>query len=95
MTEAEYKSQLTLFEVETKPECANKKMSFYQKFKTENNYRKAIYANKDGKRCVWCKHILQNSGNRNNYYKCELLGLSHGSATDIRLSCVCDLFEEA
>ena len=95
MTEAENKSQLTLFEIEVKPVIIDKKMSFYQKFKVDNNYRKAIYANKDGKRCVWCKHLLQNSGNTNNYYKCELIGVSHSSATDIRLSCVCDLFEEA
>lgn len=57
----------------------------YQKWKLENNYRKAD----NGMRCANCVNIV---GTR--FYKCKLLGLSSSSATDIRLSYVCNRFEE-
>ena len=66
-----------------------KQISIYQKFKSENHYRKAT----NGILCAKCKHIIHDSHHRNNYYKCELLGTSRSVATDIRLSYVCDKFE--
>lgn len=59
--------------------------SKYQKWKLENNYRKAD----NGMRCANCVNIV---GTR--FYKCRLLGISSSSATDIRLSYVCNRFEE-
>lgn len=66
-------------------EVKAKPRSKYQRWKLKNNYRKAD----NGMRCANCKYIL---GTR--FYKCKLLGLSCSSATDIRLSNVCDLFTQ-
>lgn len=83
--------QLMLFDYK-KPEMLPKIYSKYQRWKWENKYRKA---NENScVRCAMCKHILSNCVGNSKYYKCELLGISSSSATDIRLSCVCDLFEE-
>lgn len=76
--------QITLFDVDNEP-IQIKFKSKYQKWKYENKYRKAD----NSMRCANCKHII---GTR--FYKCKLLGLSCSSATDIRLSNVCDRFEE-
>lgn len=61
--------------------------SKYQQWKLENNYRKADCE----KRCKHCKNLFVRQ-NQNRYYKCLLLGLSGSSATDVRLSNVCDKF---
>jgi hydrogenase maturation factor len=67
--------------------------SKYQKWKWEHKYKKADKNSK--KNCDTCNHCYCSSiqGGRKHYYKCELLGFSNSSATDIRLSYVCDLFE--
>lgn len=70
-----------------------KSASKYQIWKQENNYRKAVNHNIDGKMCAKCKHLLKDTGHSVVYYKCELLGTSHSSATDVRISYVCDRFE--
>lgn len=62
-----------------------KPRSPYQKWKKDNNYRKSDSKNK---RCGNCKNITSQNG----YYKCILLGTSSSSATDIRLSNVCNQF---
>ena len=77
--------QTTLLNIEIKSIEKKKPRSKYQQWKLENNYRKAD----NGMRCATCKNII---GTR--FYKCKLLGLSSSSATDIRLSNVCDLWVE-
>lgn len=77
--------QITLFDVDNEP-IQIKFRSKYQKWKYENNYRKADKFSDI--RCGNCKNLI---GTR--FYKCKLLGLSCSAATDIRLSCVCKNFE--
>lgn len=67
------------------------KMSDYQRFKIRNNYKKS---DDKHKRCDNCKYIHRKRFHNKNYYKCLLIGCSNGSATDIRLSYVCDKHEE-
>ena len=64
----------------------------YQKWKYEANYRKS----KSNKRCKNCKHCVCfcNFSCTKNYYKCNLQGISHSVATDIKLSCICDYYVE-
>jgi hypothetical protein len=64
--------------------------SKYQIWKKENNFRKAARA---GISCRTCGHLCKSEYYDKTYYKCELLGISHGPATDIRLSNLCDLWE--
>lgn len=85
--------QLKLIEGLPEPPEKEKQKSKYQIWKEKNHYGKAVNANKDGRRCVWCKHLIIKD-DRYRYFKCELLGNSNCTATDIRISCVCDLFEE-
>lgn len=64
--------------------------SKYQKWKYEANYREA-----EGEQC--CKNCWNSIGFTNgykNFYKCNLQGISHSAATDIRLSYVCNYYEE-
>ena len=68
-------------------EYVSKPRSPYQQWKLENNYRKANSEN----RCKDCKNLFVRQ-EKNKYYKCILLGLSGSSATDVRLSNVCNLF---
>lgn len=84
--------QTTLFYVDNVP-IKHTFRSKYLKWKYENNYRKADHLSDI--RCKNCKHLFANIYNTTSgkYYKCELLGRSSSAATDIRLSCVCDLFE--
>ncbi len=68
--------------------------SVYQKFKRENNYIDGRTA--DGlsiyQRCKYCIHHICGKYHNKTYHKCELLGLSHSEATDIRVNYVCDKF---
>ena len=80
--------QITLFDVDNKP--TPKFKSLYQKWKYQNNYRKADNKNQCCKNCVYLSKIIPS---KRIYYKCWMIGLSGSSATDVRLSCVCDLFE--
>ncbi len=69
--------------------------SKYQRWKWEHKYKKA--EKNSSVRCKNCKHLFANMPNctgGGKYYKCELLGRSSSSATDIRLSYVCNRFEE-
>jgi hypothetical protein len=65
--------------------------SKYQAWKKEHNFKKASNADIS---CRTCNHCCRSEYHNKNYYKCELLGISHGPATDIRLSNLCDLWEE-
>lgn len=59
-------------------------------FKIKNNYRKGGTST-----CKDCLHIQRFEYHNKYYHKCELLGFSHSTATDIRLSFVCDQFDNA
>lgn len=87
--------QIKLFDYE-EPEVSPLRLySKYQRWKWEHKYKKAI--ENSNIRCKNCKHLISKLAicpSERNYYKCELLGRSSSSATDIRLSYVCDLFEE-
>ena len=83
--------QMTLFEVKNIPIEIQRPRSKYQQWKYNNKYRKAD----SDKRCKNCKNLISKLAicpSEKNYYKCKLLGISSSSATDIRLSNVCDLF---
>lgn len=62
--------------------------SKYQKWKYEANYRKA----ENSKCCKTCRNCVGFVGYNKNFYKCNVQGLSHSAATDIRLSYVCDYY---
>ena len=64
--------------------------SKYQKWKYENNYRKSDC----DKSCRNCINCVCHTGYNRVYYKCELQGLSNCSATDIRLSHICNCYKE-
>jgi hypothetical protein len=45
--------------------------------------------------CKNCKHFIQYDYGRRRYFKCEMMGISSSSATDIRKSDkACRLYEE-
>ena len=58
----------------------------YLQWKQRNNYRHCLYAEKS---CKTCGYMFRNCF---NYFKCELLGASASTATDIRASSVCNLW---
>ena len=64
--------------------------SKYQKWKYEANYREA----EGEQRCKNCRYSVGFTNGYRNYYKCNLQGLSHSAATDIRLSYICDYYKE-
>jgi hypothetical protein len=79
---------------EIKAPPKKKYQSKYQKFKAENHYRKGSLNPR--KMCFFCKNLItldQHHGRK--HHKCTMLGLSSSSATDIRLSYICDQYEEA
>jgi len=65
--------------------------SGYKKVLQERGYGKAI--NKE-QCCKNCAHIFKKGFHGKGYYKCELVGCSSSSATDIRLGAVCRMFEK-
>ena len=83
-------NQLRLLE-ELQEVATVKFKSKYQEWKFKNNYRKADECSDI--RCENCTHCMCHRTRTSKYYKCELLGFSFCSATDIRLSNVCDNFE--
>lgn len=75
--------------IEIDPKPSN---SLYIAFKKRNNYRNALYSDKSCKYCNYRK-IINHHGKR--YNKCVLIGESKSTATDIKTSSVCELFEKA
>ena len=67
--------------------------SKYQKWKYEANYRKSE-SNKGCKNCKYCVSFCNFSCTK-NYYKCSLQDTSHSTATDVKLSYVCDYYSES
>ena len=60
----------------------------YKQFRNRYNYRK-----KDTEKCCEdCDHIKTYEYHGKMYHKCERQGVSNSEASDIRLSCVCDLW---
>lgn len=82
--------QMHFFDVGNEPITITFK-SKYQKWKFEHNYSKADEYSDI--RCANCIYCFKTQPSERAYYKCEKLGMSASSATDIRLSNVCDLFE--
>ena len=73
----------------TPPENKSSNESGYQFFKRRFHYRKS-----DGiKKCGNCQHHVSGKYTTKMLHKCEILGLSHSEATDIRLRNVCDKHE--
>lgn len=74
---------------QTKP--AIKFRSKYQQWKYEANYRKS----EEKQCCKNCKYGVCFSNGYNRYfYKCNLQGVSHSAATDIRISYICNYYKE-
>jgi len=44
--------------------------------------------------CKACKYRIRIKYHGKSFNKCEKLGLSHSEATDIRLKCICNLYEK-
>jgi hypothetical protein len=63
----------------------------YLAWKKEHNFRKAT---EHARSCATCKMTKVFEYHDRNYRKCREMGLSHSSATDIRASDLCDLWEE-
>jgi hypothetical protein len=63
-------------------------LSPYQRFKLANNYRKATGSD----RCCHCGSFIRCEYHDRQYFKCRQMGCSHGSATDIRRSYICNRF---
>jgi hypothetical protein len=53
------------------------------------NYR----LSNDDRKCKYCIYKIKNSFHNKIYYKCEIIGITHGIATDIRLKDVCDNYK--
>ena len=83
--------QIKLFDYEETELSPLRLYSKYQTWKWKHKYRKA--KEKFGIRCKNCKYMIQRQLSK-IYYKCRLLGESSSPSTDVRLSCVCDLFEK-
>ena len=79
---------LNLFGEEVDAEEVSRNPSKYQRFKQINHYRKS-----DSPQCKTCKYHACYEYHNKYYHKCELLGISHSEATDIRVSFVCDKWE--
>ncbi len=73
---------------QTKPVIKFK--SKYLKWKYDADYKKA----ETGKSCKNCRNCIGFKYHDKTYYKCNLQGISHGAATDIRLSYVCNYHRE-
>lgn len=56
----------------------NKKLSIKEKFRV-------LYGVNKNVRCKDCIHCIRLNGNNKYYYKCEIMGISSSTATDIRL----------
>lgn len=65
--------------------------SDYQRFKRINNYRDK----ENSGSCKNCTHLISKRFHNKQYYKCELIGDSNSTATDIRLKMVCDKHQES
>ena len=82
---------LNLFGMEVEaPESYQRRMSRYQMIKAGNRYRKS---EDKRKRCKTCDHHQALSYHDKIYHKCEEIGQSQSSATDIRIGYVCDKWE--
>ena len=82
--------QLDLFGGEVK---VSEKPS-YSRTTMKNAFR-TCYGYKEGSYCKNCKHFVEQRYNRKRYFKCDELGITASSATDIRKNDVaCNLYME-
>ena len=82
---------LNLFGDMQEMEPPNEPKSKYQRFKSMNHYQ----VSDNVESCKSCAHCLKMEYHNKNYYKCELMGVSHSEASDIRLKMVCDKWSKA
>ncbi len=75
--------QINLFGKETDQPIDNKKpRTIKEKFRAKYGYKKGYY-------CRNCKQLVNS-----RFYKCRLIGITNGAATDIRLKHIaCRLYE--
>lgn len=71
------------------------RISALQKHKNKLNFRFITGEEKSKKiTCNFCHHCLKKEYHDKNYYKCEFIGDSEGSGTDIRIhKNTCDYFK--
>ena len=68
--------EINFLQKEKKPN--NKKLTIKEKFRSIFGIRKDV-------KCKDCKFFIRINGNNKYYYKCQIMGISSSSATDIRL----------
>lgn len=56
----------------------HKKLTIKQKFRLKYGFDEKVY-------CKNCVHCIKVDTNNKHYYKCEVMGISSSTATDIRL----------
>ena len=81
---------IDLFGEEVEAPRRKSRLSKYQLFKMANNYRES---DDDRRKCGFCVFHRSCRYHDKIYHKCELIGDSNSSATDIRVGHVCDKFE--
>ena len=81
--------QIDIWGNETEPFYkVNTNISIKERFRRKNGY-------KNGFKCSQCKYHHRFDYNNKYFHKCEKMGISHSTATDIRLKDeACNLFEE-
>lgn len=77
--------------VEIAPKSTPPPRSPYQLRKAAIRYRKST----GDKRCGNCRHHERYEYHNKYYHKCALIGYSNSEATDIRVSSVCDEWQDA
>ena len=66
----------------------------YKNFRMYNNYRRAYEdCNGQMKNCGNCRYSIQHMPGATRYRKCDLMGVSHSSATDVSNRKVCNKHE--
>lgn len=80
-----FNNEIPLNKITSKPKVLSK----YQRWKMINNYRKS---SDKSQICKTCEYHISGKYRTKFLHKCNLLGLSHSSATDIKVFNVCDLF---
>lgn len=90
MKEKDYCHNMFTGEIEevVVPKKKKGKLGKYEAFRALNNYRKGTKE----KCCGTCKISQRVGYNTKHYWKCQEMGFSHSTASDIRKSYVCDIW---
>jgi hypothetical protein len=85
--------QINLFGGEDEPAKAKRgPLGVFQQKRLDYDYRTSDSREKRRETCRWVYGIKFRSGK--NVYKCRCIGISHSTASDIRLKSVCRHWEE-